>query len=234
MVQVTFADGYTSSVRPLGIFELDQIDRPSGRPFTYTMQFVDGETAEVELDPDDWDDPPEKPDTPRDEIEEESADWYALRDWQRFEAARSYRNQQFHGTLQFLEDVTAYVLEQSLDAEAIPHVQTSEDWEKVYRAALVPQLTKDLLAQTLRQTYEATWNEEEIFDALEKTSGGKGTVNAIRLWENKVMLEMQMSELQYASLDLHERARKVCALMIGKWLEHLEIDNFRKERNKGD
>lgn len=230
--QTILSDGKPISVRALGIFELDAIPRPDGRPFTYEMELLGGKQVEAEFDLDAWDEPPVKPDISPDKIQERSEAWYDLRTWQVYQAALRHRHRQAEELLIFCDAVAEYIVRRCLDPADVPRIVTEADWEEVYTLALVPQLSKEKLAEALRQTYQAAYDDDEIFDALEKTSGGRGVVNALRLWENKVMLQMQMTEAEYATLSLDERARKVCALMLDKWLEHLEMDRFRKEQDK--
>lgn len=230
--RVILSDGKECRVRALGLFELDGIPRPDAGPFTYQMTMLGGEVKQAEFDLDAWDEPPVKPDIPEHRIREKTEAWYDMRDYQLYQAAEAHRDKQARDLIAYCEAAAAYVRDHCIDPEDVPRIVTEEDWEAVYRAALVPPLTHQLLADTLRNTYSATYNDEEIFDALEKTSGGRGSVNALRLWENQTMLRMQMSEMQWAALPRNERARKVCAHMLDKWLEHLEVDRYRKERER--
>lgn len=231
MPTAILSDQRPIEVRTLGIFELDSVPRPSNRPFTYKMRMVTGEEVEVELDLDAFDEPPRKPDKPEHEIESGSPDWWDLRTWQTYQAAESYEKKKGDDFVRYLDAVPLLILSECIAREDVRRIVTEEDWKKVYTLALVPQLSKEILANTLRDTYSASYADEEIFVALEETGGGKSMINAIRLWENQVMLEMSMTEVEYATLPLEERARKVCAHMWDRWIEHLEISRIRSTRS---
>lgn len=227
-MDITLSDGKTCKVRTLGIFELDRIDYEPLGPFTYTIKGLDGQEYEAEFDLTAFEEPPVKPDEHN--LEEGSREWYDLLTWQTYQGAINHNKKIVDSVNEYYDKIIEYILENCLDEEDILRIVTEEDWELVYYVALIPQLTKDLLTYTLRQTYKAKYKDDEIFDALEKTSGSKGYYNAIRVWESRLMIEMGLTEIEYASLPLEERARKVCALMMNKWFEHLELEDMRDGR----
>jgi len=91
------------------------------------------------------------------------------------------------------------------------------------------------IAEVLHKTYNAKFKGQPILEALSGLSKGSGEYNTIRLWENKLMVEMQLSEAEYSLLPLDERARKVCTLFIDDMMSYLEMEESRqKEKSKQD
>ena len=76
------------------------------------------------------------------------------------------------------------------------------------------------------------YDDEEVFDALDKTKGGSGMYNAIRLWENEWANEMGLSDIELAVIPVEERARRICAKFLRSWFEFLELEKMRREREK--
>lgn len=227
---VFLSDGAPCDVGRLGLYELDRIPKPSGRPYTYTVTLKAGE-YEVIAPIEEWlKDPPEKPKVPEEEIEEGTGAYYALLKWARFQAALTYYRQQQAEAAAHFEAVEQYILEHCVAAEDRGRIVTHADREAVCSAALVPPLTMELLKETLQVSYSATWKHQPLLDALEESAGGgDAVVNAVRAWEGRAIVEMKMTEAQWAQLDLRERARRVCDVMMPKWQEHLALEKWQAE-----
>lgn len=220
-------------VRTLGIYELDVIERHRIGPFTYPVEQLGGAIKHVEWDIGQYErlgrEPPEPPATPEHKIEEDTEDWYQLRDYKRYQAALYHRKQQAEAAAQFYEGVVTYILDNCVPKEALRRVVTDDDWEKVYMTALVPQLTMVLIVETLRLTYQAEFEDQEILDALANVGGGGGSYNPVRVWENQWANQMGLSDMELATVPLRERARRVSAMMLTAWMETLEIERVRKK-----
>ena len=227
---MVLSDGAVLDVRTLGIFELDPIGLPEERPFSYKMKLVTGEEIDVEFDPSLFPEPPEKPDVAENEIEYKSREWYALRTWQYYQAALAGRKVMIRELKELAEKITWYVLENCIDPDDIKRIVTIEDVDELARTALIPQLTLEDVKTAVKNTYHAQYNGMDIMDALEAVSGSSGVYNATRAWENLLMIKMGMTESEYASLPLDERARKVGGMMLKDWFESLEIDKAIKRR----
>ena len=222
------SDGEPCEVKTLGLFDLDALAPNDAGRYTYEMKLASGETAVIEFPLERYDEPPPKPEKPESEILEGTTGWYRLLEWQRYQAALSHEIRRADQVVGYVEDVAAFILEHCLSDSDKGRIVDQGDWEEVYSVALVPQLTIDLITRTLQQTFRAKFDDEEIFDALNKASGGKGAYDGLRLWENELMISMSMSEMEYSMLPLLERARKVCAQQLPKWLSFLEMDDHRK------
>jgi len=225
---VRLSDGKDCEVRRLGIFELDDLPQPDIRPFTYTINTVVRDTYQATLDVSRYKTPPLRPDITTGLVEF-SSDWYALREWQIYQGAMSHGSIIMIEVADYADKVLEYILTSCISRDDLNRVATTGDFENVYTAALVEQLSLKLIKETLSSTYNATYEDEEIFDALDSTSGGDGAYNALRHWENKLCIKMHMSEAEYAMLDVRERARKVCAMMLDDWMGAIEADRRSKE-----
>lgn len=225
---VILSDDLEFRVPRLGVFELDDLrPKPLGA-FTYKMEMA-GKEYDVEYDTTAWPTPPEKPDIPEHEIKPNTNAYYDLENWKLYQVANRHNQQRIHQEIEYVESVARYILRKCPDD--INRIRTQEDWQKVYNAALVPQLTLEKLADTLEKTYQAQFEDQDVFTALQnigRDSGG--TYNTLRVWENELMMRMQMTELEYALLPLDERARKVCSLFLPEIMSALQMDRDSKKR----
>lgn len=231
-LNVTLSDKTTIPVKRLGIFELDNLTPEPIGYFTYKMKALTGNEYDVEFDPSLYDEPPTKPEQLESEIEEGTPEWYQLMDWQLYQGAMLHEKKRRELVNEYKETVAKYILNRCVSENDQKLITTQEDWENVYNAALVPQLTIELLTETLNKTYNAEFLGKNVFEAMESLEKGTGHYNTLRLWENKLMIEMRMTEVEYAMLPLEERARKVCALFLEPIMSSLESDHRDKTRNK--
>ena len=79
--RVRLSDKKKIKVRRLGLFDLDNVIIDVLGPFTFEVDLVSGKTMLAEYDGSRWTEPPQKPDTPRSMLEEESEEWYEYREW---------------------------------------------------------------------------------------------------------------------------------------------------------
>jgi hypothetical protein len=227
---VVLSDGKKCHVETLGYFELDHIPLPNMGVFTYEVDFVAGDKRQVELDLSRYEELPKKPDIPEHELVEGTRVWYEFREWTLVQAALLHGRLRIESAHDYAEQILAYILKNCIAPEDVKRIKTPEDWEKVRWAALLPQLDRERLAETLRNTFNATYNDEEVFDAMDKTSGGMGAYNALRLWETQLANLLQLRDMEYAMIDLEERSRRVCAMKLNNWLEFLDVDRIKKKR----
>lgn len=234
---VTLSDGEPCEVRTLGIFELDSIRREFLGPFTFMMKVLGGIEKEVEYDIgkyEELDRPiPTPPDIPEHELKENTEEWFQFRDSQLYQAAQHHAVLRIESVFEYCDDVIDYLLLNCISPQDIRRIVTDEDWRLVYYAAMIPQITEALIIATLRDTYQAKFNHDEIFDALGKTEGGSGSYNAIRQWENDWANEMGYSDIELATVPVEERTRRVVAKFLRGWMEFLEMDKWKKERDSG-
>lgn len=224
-MQVLLSDDKPIEVRRLGIFELDDLTPEPYPPFTYKFEIL-GETKEAIFDYRSFDEPPPY----AEKCEENDSNFDAYWNYMMYQAALLYESKKMDHVAQFNELVAKYILEHCVDEPN--RIVEPEDWFKVYEAALVPQLTIEVIAKTLQKTYHAQFKGQDIFEALNDSKKGHGSYNQIKLWENKLMVEMQLNELDYSLLPLEERARKVCALFLPDVMSYLEIEEDRKHAEK--
>lgn len=226
---VTLTSGKTIKVRKLGIFELDDLESDIPGPFTYKMVMFNGEEHDVLFDYTRYAEPPAEPvdkDPPKN-----SPGYSKLVQWQLYTAAKSHAEKRYEARLAYYKRVIQYILETCLSPQDVNDLLNDEDWRRVHEAALVPRVTKEILAHVFRSTYKATFNDMEIFDALQQVSGGLGMYDAISLWENKLMLQLRLTEHEYVMLPVIERARKIGAMLLDDMMAQLEADRMRKERD---
>lgn len=223
-VEVT---GGKIKVRRLGIFELENVESNIPGVFTYEVTIGDEKHRAI-YDRSKLKKIPEEPTNLN--PEKNTKEYGELIQYNLYIASIAHDEERKEKRYEYYRKVIKYILDYALVSRVDENkIITEEDADKVYKIALVPRLTKEILAHTLRETYKASYDNQEIFDAMETLKGGLGMYDAISLWENKVMLQLQMTEIEYSTLPILERSRKVCALILEDMMEQLDLDRDRKE-----
>lgn len=230
ITEVVLSDGQPCKVRRLGIFELDSVGPELIGPFRYKFKLANGQEVEEEYDISRISTPPAHPGVPENEIVERSPQWWALLEWQTYKAAVEHERNRLQSVTNYVNTVSSYIVKSCLAEEDRKRIVDLEDWKLVYDAALVPQLTPEILAETFKKHFKATFNGMDVFKAMSKTQKGSGSYDAIRAWEIQAMAAFGYeTEEDWANLSLDERARKVAAINLPKIMETLEVDKMRKE-----
>lgn len=148
MLSITLSDGLPIEVRQLGLFELDNQGREIIPPYRYTMLSATGQFIEDEyVFPQTREDIPKKPD--KAETPEELDQ---LRDYETYLAALAHEKLRMESYEGYAGDIAAYILANCIIEPN--RIVTIEDWQAIYKAALVPQLTEEGLADCLANTFQ--------------------------------------------------------------------------------
>lgn len=235
--RVYLSDGEPCEVTRLGIFDLDGVGPDLPGPFRYTYELSNGQLVESPYDISARSTAPRHPGIPEDQIVKHTPEWWQLLEFETYQAALAYEvNIRLPATIQYIQEVSAYIVHHALSALDVRRIQTEEDYDLVYQYALVPQVTKELLAQVFKDHFGAKFDDKEIFEALERLrrdddEGGKYDV--FRLWEHEAMAKFSYrTEEEWADLPLIERVRKVASIGLPKLMESLESDRAMKEARK--
>lgn len=151
---VALADGASCKVRQLGLFELDGKGREVLGPYRYTMLSATGGIIEDTYDLRALDEIPQPPDRPLEEIQPGTDEHFALLEFDTYQAAQAHekvRIESYHG---YAADITAYILTNCLEEADRQRVVTEDDWQAVYHAVLCPELTAEVIAQTLGDVFQ--------------------------------------------------------------------------------
>lgn len=228
--EITLSDGKPCQVRRLGIFDMDGVGPELAGPFAYTMTLANGEEIQDYYDPSQYSNPPQPPEFDG-EIVEHSPAWWQLLEWETYKAAIAHEvNERTPSTINYVMEVSAYIVDQVLDREDRKRIVTEEDWVKVVEAALVPPITREVLAEAFRKHFAAQYDGQDVLDAIQRIEGGRGGYDALRVWEINAM--GSLSEAEWASRPLGERARRVAAKALPKLIETLEVDRSIKEQKR--
>lgn len=230
--EVILSDGEPCRVRRLGIFELDGVGPALVGPFRYTLKLASGQEVEEEYDISHITKPPQHPGVPENEIEERSPTWWALLEWQTYKAAVEHERKRIESINEYVKQVSAYIAENAISDRDRKRIVDDADWQAVYEAALVPQITLDRLQRAFKIHFGAHFDGDELFDAVQKMDKGHGGYDTIRATELQVMQHLGMTEAQWAELTLEERTRHVAARMIPKLMESLEVDRSIKDMRR--
>jgi hypothetical protein len=233
-VEIILSDGQPCVIRRLGLFDLDGVGPELAGPYTYTWVLANGEEIQSVYDIRDISIPPVPPDKPENEIIEGSPLWNALVEWQTYKAAVAHEIQvRQPSEAEYVLAISRFIVDRCVKLTDHERIQTEEDWDAVYEAAVVPQITVDMLAQTFIDTFSASFAGEEVFDAIKKAIKGVGSYDSIRLWEHEAMSKYSYgTEEMWADLSLPERARKTASVALPQLMKTLEADRQHKEAQK--
>lgn len=151
---VILSDGQPCKVRQLGLYELNGKGREVLGPYKYSLLLATGQIVEDDYDLRALDYTPHPPDKPVTEVQNGSLDWYDLQEYETYLAAQAHekvRIESYHG---YVDDIVSYILTRCLSADDANRITTPDDWDKVYQAALVPELTWEVITVMLRDTFQ--------------------------------------------------------------------------------
>lgn len=226
--EIELSNGQKTQVRRLGLFEIDDIPRNIPGPYKYTVHLLGGDEYEMVYDIQDAiQNPPKKPTIPIEEALAGNPEYYDWQEWLRFQEALAHQTKMFDAYAEYCERVAVYVQENCLSDDI--EIETVADWEKVYNAALCPQVSLEDIKLAMARNFGATWAGKEIFDALESVEGGMGEYISTKVWETNLMIKLGETEGAYTERGIKERARMIAALKIPEFFGILESDKTVKE-----
>jgi hypothetical protein len=135
---VTLSDGADCEVRVLGLFELQNEVAPEEEPgpFVYTYEVLGGQVVSKTYDAEDFANPP------------------TWQEWDTYQAAVAHQQQQLILAEKYAKDVAAYIMANCLGKEERSRIVTEEDWQKVYRAAMIPTVTEEDIEAALSRIFQ--------------------------------------------------------------------------------
>jgi hypothetical protein len=229
--EVTLSDGQKAKVKRLGLFEIDDIPKniPSG--YTYTIHLFGGDQYEMAYDIEAaLENPPVKPALPLEEATPGEPEYYQWQDWLRYQEALIYQSTVYEAYADYCERVAEYIRSECFEGE----IETIEDWEIIYNAALTPQVTIGEIRDAMTNTFGARYKGQDIFSSLEGIEGGHGEYVAAKVWEAELMIKLGEREEVYTERSVKERARLIAALKIPEFLKVLENERMIKEMRSGE
>jgi len=229
-VRIVLSDGKPCDIKKLGLFDLDGVGPTMVGPFTYTYTLANGQEVVDSYDIHVITTPPSHPGVPENEIVPHTPQWYALLEWQTYRAAVSHEYKRQDSVATHILEVSKFIVDHCVPIGDISRIQTDEDWDTVYRAAIVPEVTFELLQQVMKDTFAASFDGKELFNAMQSTAKGSGTYDALRVWEIEAMYKFgYKTEAEWIMLPLSERVRKVAGIVLPRLMANLEEDKQMKE-----
>lgn len=221
--------GGTISVRRLGLFELDYIERDIPGPYTVTVLFATGEVYEQEFD---MSRERPQPDIPLEEAGEHTSAWYAWREYLRYQEATLHYKLQREAYAAYLERIASYILKNCVEAGDRARITTGEDYQAVYHAALCPQVSFDDIRGATRNVYAATFETVDIFKALDDVESGGGSYDWLRQAEGELQIKLGETEEEYVRRSVRERARLIMAIKLPQIISTLYSDRASREMRR--
>lgn len=150
---VVLSDGLPCEVRSLRLFELDDhVKLDVLGPYTYTVK-MGSETHEAIYDGREWEEPPQKPDIPENEIEPGSEAFFQLREYRLYNAWIEHEDRRIQDLARYCREIRNYIIDNCLEAEDAERIYDDGDWLRIHRAAMVPRVGEEEVAEVLRDTF---------------------------------------------------------------------------------
>lgn len=174
---IVLSDGLPCRVRQLGLFELDGKGREILGPYRYSLLLATGQIVEDEYDIRALTYTPTPPPIPANEVIQNSPEWFQLREYETYRAALAHEKLRIESYEGYAGDIVQYILTNCVSEEDRQRIIEPDDWKKVYRAALVPQLTEEGFRRCLAETFQGyLWQEGDIRGATANSQGqGQGS-----------------------------------------------------------
>lgn len=158
VTEITTDDGEVIKVKRLPLFALDRVPMEILGPFTYQMTLLTGKIVDVIYEGSRWDDPPPKPDIPEWEIEKDSEEWYALREWQLYNAWLTHEEKRRDSMEEYMLAAAEHVIERCLvRRKDRDKIVTQEDWGRVIEAGITEEVTASDLQKVLAATFQGVF-----------------------------------------------------------------------------
>ncbi len=174
---VTLSDGESCKVRRLGLFELDGIGSEVLGVYRYSLLLASGQIVEDTYDIRALTYTPTMPDKPANEIEPNSPEWFQLQEFDTYTAALAHEKLRIESYEEYVGDIATYILNNCLSPDDRNRIIEASDWDAVYTVAIVPHLTEEGIAATLRDTFQGfiwEYGSTGRADAIGKREGENG------------------------------------------------------------
>lgn len=153
MPDIIISDGQPLTVRQLGLYELDGVGGETPAPvFYYEMEMATGERVKMPYDIRRIETPPAQPDDPA--PAKGSAEWFALVNWQTYEAAKAHYLNYLNALEEKLDAIARYILESCVNRADWPRIKTADDIRKIYAAAVVPHVAMEDIERVCAQSFQ--------------------------------------------------------------------------------
>ncbi|TXH17709.1 MAG: hypothetical protein E6R03_03365 [Hyphomicrobiaceae bacterium] len=201
-------------------------------PFSYRMTFLNGDSADVAYTREDMENGRSIP-----MPQKRKADCVPLDpEWDAWLAYDTQKAAELHYARQdaeqegWLDKAVRHVINKCISQEDRRRILLEDDVDAIMEAALVPEVTHEMLRDVISRKYRASFDGENVVDALEALPSGSGEVRIIRLWERELQMKLGKSLEEYGMLPASERADMLVAMKLPEWMSALESEKMRRER----
>jgi len=216
------SDGEECSVQRLELFELTRVGPMPPPDFEYEIESGDGKSYKIIYPLQErLKNPPKEPTA-------ESGKWDHI-EWDRFQAALTVRQKQLEIRHERLINCAIYIIEHCLIEKDRSRVVTKEDYQKIYRLAICPEITMEDIQQELNNFYHANWGGDDLLQLLGGIKGSPGEYWTSRIWEYQLMNSLGWTISEYSKMDVIERTRRIISANIDDWLGIINDSEARRK-----
>lgn len=220
-------------MRRLALFETDGSRPEILGPYQYEIITVDKAVFRETYDLSAVKSAPERPVLAEgEELSPHTGRWWQFMDWQRYRQAVAHEVKRLDSIEAFVRWWLAYILEHCVKEADRTRITTIDDWAYVLDAVAIPRVTQESLAVCLASYFKASYNGQEIFDALERIADeeSKSAYDVMMTWEIETINEAGMSFDEWMDLPYLERTQRVAARILPRLNETLTITDRLREK----
>ncbi len=153
MKTITLSDNLPCDVRTLQLYELDAIPFNDPGPFLMVDVLAGGETQTREYDLSAWDEPPKKPNVPKEDCEPDSMEAALWLIYDRYQAAVYQHTVRLRAFIERGHSIARYILANCIAEADRKRVVTPEDYHKIYTVAMVREVKMEDIEAVLASTF---------------------------------------------------------------------------------
>lgn len=224
---VTLSNESTIQVKRLGLFELDaNVGKPPTDYYTIEQELPGGKVHRQFYDVS-YDRP--KPDTPIDECQEGSSDWWDWQEYYLWQKGLLFYREQMNALSEYFANIEAYILANCVAEDDRNLIETWQDFDKVYQAALPNLPTVEDLEAVANSVFQAKWGEVSVFKAFLDLEGSEGSYAWMPQKTFELMIKLGETEDQFLNRSKNEIAMMMVADLLPGMLTSLQTDKQYKE-----
>lgn len=233
VTDVTLSSGKSIQVKRLGLFELDYNVPRSQVPGDYcvTILFASGQVYDQLFDisierP--------KPDKPLDQCEEKTGEWYQWQEYLRWQAGIAHYHNQMEALSDYFGQIERYVLDNCISDNDRNLIETWQDFDKVYTAAIPDLPDAEYLKRLADTLWQAKQKEVSLFDLYQNLEGSDISYAWMPQATFDLMVKLGETSEQFLNRSKFEIGCLMLSQLIPGAADALIADKQRKAQEKED
>ena len=212
VTDITLSNDSKVEVKRLGLFEIEQsVGRPDFEPYHIEGEINGKPYRQIYIL--DYERP--EPTKPFDECEEGSSAYWDWLEWHNWQDGLAYLSLQMDKLSTHFAQVEAYILSNCISEDDAKLIETWDDWDAVYHAAIPDLPTMAEIEAMAEHVYQAKWGEAKAFEAYQSLGGSDGSYSWLPKQISDLMVRLGDTTDEFLGRSKHE----ITFLMAGRLME---------------